>query len=142
MGLLSGVLGTREEHPKLPEDSYAKQRIESIRKELQKLVDETRDRIEIVPAQHAAYVFIGKPPKSFGLAWIHDGQISNLAALAQERKINPIKRERIDDALRNAYKKSQSEQRYTLEFGEQSIVVTPSQSLEQEVHEVIESAFS
>jgi hypothetical protein len=142
MGLLSGVLGTREEHPTLPEDSYAKQRIEGIREELQNLLDETKDRIEIVPAQHAAYVFIGKPPKTFGLAWIHDGQISNLAALAQERKINPIKRERIDDALRNAYKNSQSEQRYTLEFGEQSIVVTPSQSLEQEVHEVIESAFS
>lgn len=142
MGLLSGVLGTKEEHPTLPENSYAKQRIEDIRGELQKLVNETKDRIEIVPAQHAAYVFIGKPPKTFGLAWIHDGQISNLAALAQERKINPIKRERIDDALRNAYKKSQSEQRYTLELDEQRIVVTPSESLEQEVHEVIESAFS
>jgi len=142
MGLLSGMFGGKEEHPPLPADNYAKTRIESVRAELQKLSVETKDRLEVIPAEHAAYVFVGKPPKSFGLAWIHDGKISNLAALAQEKKLNPIKRERVDDELRSAYERSAAEDRYSYSIDQHDFVVTPSSSLAQAIHQIIDSAFS
>jgi len=142
MGLLSGMFGGKEEHPPLPDDNDARSRIDGVRRELQKLSAETKDRLEVVPSEHAAYVFVGKPPKSFGLAWIHDGKISNLAALAQEKKFNPIKRERIDDELRSAYERSASADRYSYSIEEHNFVVTPSLSLAQEVHRIIDSVFS
>lgn len=142
MSIFGGLFGGGEDYPPLPDTSYAKDRINAVQNELKRLAAETNDRLEVVPAEQAAYVFVGKPPKNFGLAWIHDGKISNLAILAQERKINPIKRERIDDALRDAYKRSESADRFSVSIADNEYVVTPSESLEQDVHKIIDQTFS
>lgn len=142
MSILGGLFGKSEDFPPLPSDNYALSRIDEVRTELTSLVSETKDRLEIVPSEHAAYVFIGKPPKNFGLAWIHDGKVSNLAALAEEKQINPIKRERIDDALREAYKRSENSERFTLSMDGDTVIVTPSPELEQAVHQIIEESFA
>lgn len=142
MGILGGLFGKSEDFPPLPDDSYAQSRIDEVRAELATLSSQTKDRLEIVPSEHAAYVFIGKPPKNFGLAWIHDGKVSNLAALADEKRLNPIKRERIDDALRGAYRECQDSERFTLSIDGETVVVTPSPALEKAVHRIIEESFA
>jgi hypothetical protein len=36
----------------------------------EKLAGETKDPLEVVPAEDSVYIFVGKPPKKFGIAWI------------------------------------------------------------------------
>jgi hypothetical protein len=138
MGILSNLLGTREDYPPLSADSYANARLEEVADQLKGLIAETSERLEIVPSEHAAYVFIGKPPKKFGLAWIHDGRTSNFKTLVEEHGVNPIRLERITDHLREAYQQSESTQRYTTSIADRDIIVTPSETLEKEVHEIID----
>ncbi len=138
MGIFGSLLGSREDHPPLADDSYANARLQEVADQLEGLVADTSDRLEIVPCEHAAYVFIGKPPKKFGLAWIHDGRTSNFKTLVEEHGINPIRLERITDHLREAYQRSASAQRYTTKIAEREVIVTPSQTLEKEVHEIVD----
>ncbi len=143
MGLLSKLFSSQDEsYPTLPTDSYATQRVNAVQTELQALVGETEERLEVVPAERAAYVFVGKPPKKFGLAWIHDGKVSNLKTLVEEHGVNPIKLERITDHLREAYQRSAGEARYSTQIGQRVVVVTPSNALEEEVHKTIDDVLS
>lgn len=137
MSLLRNLMGG-ETHPPLPDDSYAAARLDEVATELQQLAAETRDRLEVVPAEHSAYVFIGKPPKKFGMAWITGGEVANLGELARQRNFSPITLEKIEDELAGAYKRSAAEPRYTLEIGGQDVVVTPSEGLEADVHHIIQ----
>lgn len=138
MSLLKSIIGG-EDYPELPETSYAVERIKKVQAELTQLASETKDRIEVVPAEHSAYVFIGKPPKRFGMAWITGGRITNLGELAKQKNFSPITLEKIEDELRDAYKRSESDQRFTCNIGGQQIVVTPSDDLESEVHQTIQA---
>ena len=72
MGILSNIFGKQDEYPPLSADSYANTRLEEVADQLKELIAETSERLEVIPSEHAAYVFIGKPPKKFGLAWIHE----------------------------------------------------------------------
>lgn len=137
MGLLKNLVGG-ENHPPLPSDSYAVKRVGSVLNELRQLASETKGRIEIVPAEHSAYVFIGKPPKKFGMAWIADGKVANLGELARQKNFSPITLEKIEDELSVAYKRSESDQRFSYDISGQQIVVTPSRDLENEVHDIIQ----
>lgn len=138
MGLLKSIVGG-EEYPPLPDNSYAIERIRKVQTELQQLASETRDRIEVVPAEHSAYVFIGKPPKKFGMAWIAGGRITNLGELARQRNFSPITLEKIEDDLSDAYKRSESDRRFTCDIDGQEVIVTPSESLESDVHRTIQA---
>lgn len=138
MGLLKNLLGG-EDHPTLPEDSYAVERIRSIMPGLRQLISETNDRFEVVPAAESAYVFIGKPPKKFGMAWITGDEVANLGELAREKNYSPITLEKIEDELSAAYKRSETDQRYVFSVDGQDVVVTPSQHLEDEVGRTIQA---
>jgi len=137
MGILKNLTGVK--HPPLPEDSYATKRIQEVENELRQLVSETRDRLEIVPAEHSAYVFIGKPPKKFGMAWITGGEVTNLGEVARQKNFSPITLEKIEDELAAAYKKSEADERYALSIDGQTVTVIPSAHLESEVHRIIQA---
>lgn len=138
MGLLKSIIGG-EDHPPLPDNSYAQERLRKVQTELGQLAAETKDRIEVVPAEHSAYVFIGKPPRKFGMAWISDGRITNLGELAQQKNFSPITLEKIEDELSDAYKRSESDARFTFDVAGHEVIVTPSDKLETAVHETIQS---
>ncbi len=97
-----------------------------------------KDRLEVVPSEHAAYVFIGKPPKKFGLAWIHDGKISGLNTLVEEHGLKPLEVEKVVDQLRTAYERNADVDRFCTTVHDRDVVVTPSVKLETEVHEIID----
>ena len=142
MGILSGLFGGGESHAPLPPDSYANARLQEVTDQVKALMAETSDRLEVVPSEHAAYVFIGKPPKKFGLAWIHEGRTSNFKTLVEDHGINPIRLERIVEHLREAYQRSQSTERFTFNIEDREIIVTPSEVLEKEVHDVIDEVIT
>lgn len=138
MGLLKNLIGG-EEHPPLPDDSYAVERIRKVMPGLRQLIEETNDRFEVVPAEQWAYVFIGKPPKKFGMAWITGDKVENLGELARQKHFSPITLEKIEDQLSDAYKRSATDQRFVLEVEGKEVIVTPSGDLESEVNRVIQA---
>ena len=96
------------------------------------------DPLEVIPSAHAAYVFIGKPPKSFGLAWVHDGQVSGLNTLVEEHGMQPAEIAHVVDELREAYQHCDQAERYSADLDGNKLVVTPSDQLEHEVHDIID----
>ncbi len=102
------------------------------------MVEEIPDALEIVPDDDAAYVFIGKPPKKFGVAWIdEEGRIGKLHTLVQEKEIQPMVVQGISEELRVAYEKNQEADRYKADIAGKEVVVTPCDELKNEVAEII-----
>ena len=139
MGLFGNLFsGGVPDYPQLDEQSPAGRKIAAVEQELAELVHKVSQPLEVVPTDHAAYVFIGNPPKKFGLAWIHDGEVSGLNTLIEEHGVTPAEIEKVLESLREAYSRNQDTQHYTATVDQRKLVVTASETLEQEVHEIIE----
>ena len=138
MSLFGNLFSSKPDFPAIDPSSAAAARIAEINNELGELVGQVKDPLEIVPAEHAAYVFIGKPPKRFGLAWIHDGKVSGLNTLVEEHGLKPLEMEKVVDQLRDAYERHAAASRFCTTVQDREVVVTPSAGLEQEVHEIID----
>jgi hypothetical protein len=86
MGILGKLFSGKQDYPSLDSSDPAAMQLESVRPPLEKLAAETNDPLEVVPAEDSVYVFIGKPPKKFGIAWIEDGdKIVNFKSLVDEK---------------------------------------------------------
>ena len=81
MGLLGKIFSSKPDFPAIDPGSTAAERVARVEEQLHDLAGKVKEPLEVVPAEQAAYVFIGKPPKKFGLAWIHDGKVSGLNTL-------------------------------------------------------------
>ncbi len=138
MGLLSSLFSSKPDFPDIDPNSAAASRVAQVEKELDQLADQVKDRLEVVPSEHAAYVFIGKPPKKFGLAWIHDGKVSGLNTLVEEHGLKPLEVEKLLEQLRRAYERNANVNRFCATVHDRDVVVTPSATLEKEVHEIID----
>jgi hypothetical protein len=138
MSLFGGLFSSKPDYPAIDPSSSAASRLAEIKDELAELAEKTRDPLEVVPAEHAAYVFIGKPPKKFGLAWIHSGEIYGLHTLVEKHGLKPLQVEQLVGQLREAYERNQETDRFCMAVEDRDVVVTPSAKLEAEVHEIIE----
>jgi hypothetical protein len=138
MGLLGKIFSSKPDFPAIAPHSTAAMRLATVEKELHELAETVNDPLEVVPAEHTAYVFLGKPPKKFGLAWIHDGKISGLNTLVEEHGLTPPEVGKVVDQLREAYERSKDVDRYTATVKDVDVVVTPSTEFEKEVHEIID----
>jgi hypothetical protein len=138
MGMFNNLFKQTPDYPALDDHSPAAQRIHEVEDALKELAHDVSDPLEVVPSEHAAYVFLGKPPKRFGLAWIHDGKVTGLNTLVQEHGVSPAEIEKVLDELREAYKRHMDEAHFTTKVENRTVVVTPSQGLEKEVHDIVE----
>jgi len=138
MGLLEKLFSSKPDFPAIDPDSTAAARVAEVAKELHDLAAKVKDPLEVVPADQTAYIFIGKPPKKFGLAWIHDGKISGLNTLVEEHGLDPLEVSKVVDELRDAYERNADVKRYCTTVHDRDVVVTPSPKLEREVHEIID----
>ncbi len=137
MGFFS-MFGSGKNYPTLGPGNPAAEQIANIQGSLETLVEEIPDALEIVPDDDAAYVFIGKPPKKFGVAWIdEEGRIGKLHTLVQEKEIQPMVVQGISEELRVAYEKNQEADRYKADIAGKEVVVTPCDELKNEVAEII-----
>jgi hypothetical protein len=137
MGLLNKLFGSKPAHPPLPAGDEAQARLDEVRVQLDALAKKVSDHLEVVPAEHEAFVFLGKPPQSFGIAWIHDGKVNGLKEFAEENHLSPIEVGKLIVRLGEAYQHAHETPRYSAEFGGKQVVVIPSRDLGQEVHQIM-----
>jgi len=128
----------RENYPALGPGNRAAEQLANIQGCLETLVDEVPDNLEVIPGDDAAYVFIGKPPKKFGVAWIEGGEIKNFQTVVKENGVQPMVLQGVIDQLRATYEKNKDVDRYTTVIHGKTVVVTPSEELEHDVANLID----
>ncbi|MCY1304211.1 hypothetical protein D9M70_539570 [compost metagenome] len=137
MGLLDKFFGSKVAYPPLPAGNEALLKLDEVKAPLEELAHKVSDHLQVVPAEHEAFVFLGKPPESFGIAWIHDGKVSSLNDMAKEHHLSQVEVGELIFRLGEAYQHASESPRYSAEFGGKQMVVIPSQGLEQEVHQIM-----
>lgn len=137
MGFLGKLFGGETEHQPLDPSSAAATRLERDRGVLEAFVKKVHDQLELVPGARATYVFIGRPPDAFGIAWIEHGEDHNFKRLMSEKGLSQGEVQVRSDELRQAYLRSKEEPRYTAELGGKHVLVTPSATLESELVDII-----
>jgi len=139
MGFLSGILGGNKEKdlPPLDPQSMAARRIEQDRAALEAFAGKVKDRLELVPTADAVYFFVGKPPGTFGIAWVQAGEEHNLKTMIQKQGLSPQTVTSISEALRTAYEGHMSEPRYQTQLAGKAITVTPSDALAAQVRRIV-----
>ncbi|WP_020677524.1 hypothetical protein [Geopsychrobacter electrodiphilus] len=136
-----GFFSKKVTYPELAADTQAAKQLNAIEGSLKELIGQISDPLEVIPADGHAYVFIGKPPKRFGMAMIDDG-VHSLGAAAKENGIDQIQLLKINEKLREAYLQCQDAPRYTTSVAGRDLVITPSPQLAQEVSEITHSIYT
>lgn len=134
-----GFFSKKLQYPELESDNPAAEQVHEFEGPLQDLMNQVSDPLEVVPAQDHAYVFIGKPPKKFGVAMIEDGAVQSFIAAAKEKGLEPAKIQMLNDQLREAYLHNMDAQRFKTSVAGKEVVVTPCVQLDQEVREILGS---
>jgi hypothetical protein len=134
-----GLFSKKVKYPELSEGHPAKSQIERIETPLKELAGQVSDPLELVPADNHGYVFVGKPPKKFGVALLDGEGFKNFVALAKEKGLGDPKIFALIEKMGNAYRESQDAERYKITLSGKDVVVTPSQNLEAEIGQIIES---
>ncbi|MFW5331420.1 hypothetical protein [Hydrogenophaga sp. ZJX-1] len=137
MGLLDKFFGGKVDYPPLPAGNEALAQLDEMKAPLEELAHKVHDHLEVVPAEHEAFVFLGKPPRNFGVAWIHDGKVTGLKEFAEEHHLTQVEVGKMIVRLGEAYQHASETPRYSAEFGGKQMVVIPSQGLEQEMHQIM-----
>jgi hypothetical protein len=137
MGLLGNFFGSKVDYPPLPPGNQALDKLDEVKAPLEALAHKVSDHLEVVPAEHEAFVFLGKPPKRFGIAWIHDGKVTGLKEFAEEHQLSQIEVGKLIVRLGEAYQHASEAPRYSAEIGGKQMVIIPSKDLAQEVHQIL-----
>ena len=139
MGIMGKLFGAKVDYPALDSSAPAAKYLESVKPPIEKLMDETSEPLEVVPAEGTTYVFIGKPPKKFGIAWIEDrDKIVNFKSLVDKKGLSPDSLQNLSEKLRKAYIAHQDIPRYVTKISDREVVVIPSTSLLNNVKGVVE----
>lgn len=134
-----GLFSKKVVYPELGDDHPAAKQFESIEAPLKELIGQVSGPLEIVPADNHAYVFIGKPPKKFGVAVLEEGTVHNFVAFAKEKGLSGPKILALVDKLGEAYKQNQDTERFKKTVSGKDVVVIPCQKLEAQVAQIIQS---
>lgn len=138
MGLFDKLVGGGKEYPPLDASSAAAKSIAGVRQHLEDFARQVSDQLELVPADGTMYVFIGKPPKKFGIVWIQGGKVHNFKSLTAEKNLPATTFQILSDKLRDAYEKSGTTDKYSTNIGGRKVIVNPSDTLSKEVHDIIQ----
>ncbi len=140
MGFLDKLFGGGKKYPALAADTTAAKKLDTMKGPLEELSKKVNDPIEVVPADDSAFIFIGNPPKNFGMAWVEKGKIYNFKTLSEEKGLPQKKLVKLVDDLADAYQRNDSVNRYSATIGEKVVTVTPSRGLAEEVKNIIANA--
>ncbi len=132
-----GFFSKKVDYPELGADSPVADQINEVEEPLKTLMRQVSDPLEVIPADDKAYVFIGKPPKKFGVAVIEGGEVQSFVAAAKEKGLEPVKIQKLNEQFRDAYVQTQEAQRYKASIAGKEIVVTPCAELAREVTQIM-----
>lgn len=141
MGLLSRLFSGEESgFPELHPHSETAARIERHRELLRQLAAGTRgDRLELILAGEGGFIFVGRPPKTFGLTWLEDGRVCNFKTLIVDRGLDAERVDALVADLRHAYERNNdTAERYRYRLDGRSIVVRLDSELEREISRLID----
>ncbi len=130
-----GLFSKKVKYPELTPENPATKQLHAIEDSLKQLAGQITDPLEVIPADGHAFVFIGKPPKRFGMAMVDD-TVHSLVAAAKEQGIDAAQLQQINAKLRDAYLNFQDVPRYKTSVNGKAVIVTPSQQLAQEVSQI------
>lgn len=139
MGMLDRLFGHKPDFPPLPADNPARAQLEAVRAPLDELAHRVSDPLEVVTAENEAFVFLGKPPKRFGIAWLHDGRVVGVKEMMDEGHLSPTDASRMISQIGDAYEAAGEAPRFTTTIGGKEVVVISSDELEHRVHEIVEA---
>ena len=139
MGMFDRIFGSKKDYPPLPHDNEIYAKLDQVKGPLEDLAHRVSDHLEVVPAEKEAFVFLGKPPKNFGIAWIHDGKVSGLKELVEDNKLPQPAVVKMIDKLGQAYVHASETPRFSTELGGKQAVVIASDGLANEVRQIIVS---
>jgi hypothetical protein len=137
MGLFGKLFGKEQELPALDPAGPASVRLGKFKSELEAFVAKMNDRLEFVPADNAIYVFIGKPPGMFGMAWFHDGKEHNFKTMAKDKGVSQKKLQNMSLQLGEVYAKYMEEPKFSATIAGKSVIVHPSEGLLKDVVQII-----
>jgi hypothetical protein len=133
MSLFSDLFHSKPHYPPLEPGAPVTEKLNKVRSTIETLASTVKDPLEVVPAGEGAYIYIGKPPKHFGMAWVEKGVVKNFKILAEEQGLKPADLTEMQEKLRVAYERHQSEPRYSASIAGRDIVLIQSPGLEEDV---------
>jgi hypothetical protein len=137
MGLLGKLFGKEKELPQLDPSSSAASQLNAHKSAMEPFVTKIHDRMELVPAEKTVYVYIGKPPGMFGLAWFENGQEINFKTFTASRGLKQKQIQSIYGRLGEAYAASESAARFETVIAGKKIIVLPSENLAKKIEDIV-----
>lgn len=140
MGFFGKLFGGGEpELPALDPGSAGAQQLEKFKAQITELVGKIDDRFEVVPSDKAAYVFLGKPPGMFGLAWFLDGdkEEHNFKKLMAKRGLPQRKMDTMLNKVRAAYSEAEAVPRVSTQIGGKKVIVLASDSVAEKLYTIL-----
>jgi predicted transcriptional regulator len=143
MGLFNKIFGGEKEYPVLEPSSPAAQRLSRFNGALESFVQKVSDKLEMVPTDNTLYVFIGNPPKMFGIAWFNTGEDRehNFKTLMSQEGLSQGKIQNLSDELRNAYTRNNAVEKYSATIAGKKITVSLSDALADDIHQIIQKVY-
>lgn len=135
---MMGFFSKKLNYPELDSDNPAAGLVHEVEEPLKELMAQVSDPLEVVPSGDHAYVFIGKPPKKFGVAMIEEGKVQSFIAAAKEKGLDQAKIQELNEQLREAYIHNSDAKRFKTNVAGKEVVVTPCAQLDQEVSQVMQ----
>lgn len=142
MGFFDKVLGNKKEFPPLAQEHPVMSRLQRDMPGLEILAREISDPIELVPAEKMTYVFIGKPPKQFGMAWVEGREVRDFKTLGKQKGMTSLDLKPFMEKIKETYEKNRSDEHFSTKVADRDVVVTPTAALASEVEQIIQGASS
>lgn len=135
MGLFDGMFGSK--HPPLPEADPAIAKIAAQNPGFESFVASANDRIEVLAGDGPLYVFVGKPPKAFGIVWFIDGERHDVRSEMESKAMTRDSAAGLVQQLGGVYSNHGGDGRFSHKVGNHAVTVTPSSAFYDEVHEAV-----
>ena len=140
MGFFDRLRSGQQKFPALDPQSESFRRFNELGDQVGTIVREVPDPLEVVMGDHGtAVVFIGKPPKRFGVMLIENNQVKNLKDMATEKGLSPEKMSALIDQMRKAYERHMDEGRFSTQVADRQVVVHPSEQFENEMEQILQT---
>ncbi|MHB8880048.1 MAG: hypothetical protein ACYC69_00905 [Thermodesulfovibrionales bacterium] len=140
MGFLGKLFGAKEEPlPALDPASPAAENIKKFNSQFTALANKVDDRYEVVPSANILYVFLGKPPGMFGIAWFMEGDATehNLKTLMAKKGLSVRKIDNVMGKLRTAYTEASAEARFSVDIAGKKAIVVPSDAFASKLYNIL-----
>ena len=138
MGFMDRFFGGPK-YPELDPSSDTAHRLEKLGDPLKSLAHDINDKLEVVMGESGTFVFVGKPPKEFGVMWIEDGKMRNFKDFAEQNHLDSKKLNALIERMKLSYTRHSDEERFSTKVADKEIVIHPSDHFEREMEKIIGS---